>query len=47
MYLPHKSGKDIWDALNVDYRGLDVDTELYIIEQYHDYKMIDGRNMVE
>jgi hypothetical protein len=36
VYLCDNSGKDMWDALNTDSRGLDVGTELYIIEQYHD-----------
>jgi hypothetical protein len=47
MYLRHKTGKDIWDVLNADYRRSDIGTELYIIEQYHDYKLVDGRNVVE
>jgi hypothetical protein len=46
MYLYHNTGKDIWDVLNADYRGSNAGTELYIIEQYHDYKMVDSRNMV-
>jgi hypothetical protein len=38
---------DLWDALNNNYGGSDADTELYIIEQYHDYKMVDGKDVVE
>jgi hypothetical protein len=33
--------------LNNNYSGLDVGTKLYIIEQYHGYKMIDGKGVVE
>jgi hypothetical protein len=32
MYLHLKMNKDMLDALNVDYRGSDIGTELYIIE---------------
>jgi hypothetical protein len=42
VYLRNKPGKELWDALNNNYSGSDVDTELYIIEQYHDYKIVDG-----
>jgi hypothetical protein len=35
------------DALNNNYGGSDAGIELYIIEQYHDYKMVDGKGMVE
>jgi hypothetical protein len=37
----------MWDAMNADYRGSDARTELYIIEQYHDYKMVDRKNMID
>jgi hypothetical protein len=47
VYLRYKTSKDLWDGLNNDYSGSDVDTELYIIEQYHNYKMVDGIGMVE
>jgi hypothetical protein len=33
--------------LNNNYNGSDAGTELYIIEQYHYYKMVDGKGMVE
>jgi hypothetical protein len=28
----------MWDALNVKYRVSDVACELYVVEQFHDYK---------
>jgi hypothetical protein len=34
------------DTLNTEYGGSDVGTELYIIEQYHDYQMVDGKGVV-
>jgi hypothetical protein len=42
MYLRYKTAKGIWDTLNSEYEGSDAGTELYIIEQYHDYRMVDG-----
>jgi hypothetical protein len=36
-YLRYKTIKEMWDTLNTEYGGLDAGTELYIIEQYHDY----------
>jgi hypothetical protein len=45
-YLRYKITKEMWDTLNTEYGGSDADTELYIIEQYHDYQMVDGKNVV-
>jgi hypothetical protein len=45
-YLGYKTAKEIWDILNTEYGGLDVVTELYIIEQYHNYQMVDGKSVV-
>jgi hypothetical protein len=45
-YLHYKSTKEMWDTLNTEYRGLDAGTGLYIIEQYHDYQMEDGKSVV-
>jgi hypothetical protein len=36
----------MWDTLNTEYGGSDADTELYIIEQYHDYQMVDEKSVV-
>jgi hypothetical protein len=36
-YLCYKTTKEVWDTLNTKYGGSDAGTELYIIEQYHDY----------
>jgi hypothetical protein len=46
MYLHYKIAKEIWDTLNTEYRGSDAGTELYIIEQYHDYQMVDGKSVL-
>jgi hypothetical protein len=36
----------MWDTLNTKYGGSDAVIELYIIEQYHDYHMVDGKSVV-
>jgi hypothetical protein len=47
VYLHNKTGKDMCDAVNNDCGGSYAGTELYISEQYHDYKMVDGKGMIE
>jgi hypothetical protein len=47
VYLHNKTGKELWDVLNNNHGGLDAGTELYIIKQYNDYKMVDGKGMVK
>jgi hypothetical protein len=36
----------MWDTLNTKYGCLDASTELYIIEQYNDYQMVDEKSVV-
>jgi hypothetical protein len=45
-YLHYKTAKEMWNTLNTEYGGSDADTELYIIEQYHDDQMVDGKSVV-
>jgi hypothetical protein len=45
-YLGYKTAKAIWDTLNTEYGGSNAGTELYIIEQYHDYQMVDRKSVV-
>jgi hypothetical protein len=47
VYLYHTNAKKLWDALEADYGGTDAGAELYIMEQYHDYKMTDGKSVVD
>ena len=47
VYLHHTDGKKLWEALEADYGGTDAGAELYIMEQYHDYKMGDGKSVVQ
>jgi hypothetical protein len=44
--IRYKTAKEMCDTLNTEYGGSDADTELYIIEQYHDYQMVDGKSVV-
>jgi hypothetical protein len=37
----------LWDALTTKYGASDVGSELYIMEIFHDYKMVDNRFIVE
>jgi hypothetical protein len=45
-YLRYKIAKEMWDTLNTEYGGSDAGTELYIIEQYHEYQMVDEKSVV-
>jgi hypothetical protein len=44
-YVPLLSGKEMWDAQR--YGVSDAGSELYVMEQFHDYRMIDDRSVVE
>jgi hypothetical protein len=46
IYLRYKTVKEMWDILNTEYGGSDASTELYIIEQYHNYQVVDGKSVV-
>jgi hypothetical protein len=46
-YVPLQSGKEIWDVLEQRYGVSDVGSELYVMEQFHDYRMVDDRSVVE
>nr|CAD39988.3 OSJNBb0045P24.6 [Oryza sativa Japonica Group] len=39
--------KDLWDALNTKFGATDASNDLYIMEQFHDYRMADNRSVVE
>jgi hypothetical protein len=43
VYLCNKTGKKLWDVLNNNYSRSNAGTELYIIEQYHNYKIVDRK----
>jgi hypothetical protein len=47
VYRCHTNAKELWDTLEAEYGGTDAGVEMYIIEQYHDYKMTNGKSTVE
>ena len=46
-YLSLQTSKEMWDVLEAKYRVSDAGSESYIIEQFHDYRMVDDHSMVE
>jgi hypothetical protein len=46
MYLRYKIAKEMWDTLNTKYGGSYARIKQYIIEQYHDYQMVDRKSVV-
>ena len=47
VYLHITDGKELWDALNTKFGATDAGSELYIMESFHDYKMVNNRSVVE
>ena len=41
------NAKELWDVLEAKYGASDAGSELYQMEQFHDYKMVDNRSVVE
>jgi hypothetical protein len=46
-YVQLPTGKAMWDALEVRYGVSDAGSELYVMKQFHDYRMVEGRLVVE
>ena len=46
-YASIDNRKDMWDALEVMFGVSDAGTELYIMEQFDDYRMTEERSVVE
>ena len=46
-YASIDNGKDMWDALEAKFGDSDAGTELYIMEQFYDYRMTEERFVVE
>nr|ABF98657.1 retrotransposon protein, putative, Ty1-copia subclass [Oryza sativa Japonica Group] len=47
VYMHMTDAKELWDALNTKCGATDASNDLYIMEQFHDYKMADNRSVVE
>ena len=46
-YIYLTTGKQMWDALEAQYGVSDSGSELYIMEQFLDYRMVEDRSVVE
>jgi hypothetical protein len=46
-YISCASGKELWDALEAKFRISDAGSELYLMEQLFDYKMVKNYFVVE
>jgi hypothetical protein len=46
-YVQLLTRKAMWDALEARYRVSDASSELYIMEQFHDCRMVEGHPVVE
>jgi hypothetical protein len=46
-YLQRKTGKDVWEALEAQYGASDAGGELYVMEQFLDYRMVEDCSVVE
>ena len=47
VYVLLQTDKAMWEALEAKYRVSDAGTKLYIMEQFHDYWMVDDHPIVE
>jgi hypothetical protein len=45
--MHHTSAHELWDALDHKYAKFDAGHELYVNDQYHEYKMVDDRSIME
>ena len=46
-YMSFDNGKDMWAALEAKFGVSDAGSELYVMEQFYDYKMTDERSVVQ
>ena len=44
-YLHVRVVKDLWEALESKFDATDAGSEMYIIEQFHDYRMVEYRSV--
>jgi len=47
VYMNIKSAAELWEALEHKFSAADAGRELYVMEQYHDFKMVENRSVVE
>ena len=46
-YVLLPTGKELWDALEAQYGVSDAGSELYAMEQFLDYRMVEDHSVVE
>jgi hypothetical protein len=46
-YLHVRVAKDLWEALESIFGATDAGSEMYIMEQFHDYRMVENRSVLE
>ena len=46
-YIRLPTGKNLWDALEAQYGVSDASSELYVMEQFLDYRMVEEYSVVE
>ena len=46
-YISCTSDKELWDALEAKFGVSDIGSELYLMEQLYDYKMVENCSVVE
>src|SRR4051812_13894427 len=46
-YIHMRVAKDLWEALESKFGATDAGSEMYTIEQFHDYKMVENRSVLE
>jgi hypothetical protein len=47
VYIEETDAKTLWDALVAKYDATDASNELYLMESFHDYRMVNNRSVVE
>jgi len=47
VYMNIKSVAELWEVLEHKFSAFDIGRELYMMEQYHDFRMVDNRSIVE
>src|SRR5438105_1113529 len=41
------TGQELWEALEAKFGVFNAGSELYVMERFHDYRMVDDRSIVE
>ena len=46
-YLHMRVAKNLWDALEAKFGATNAGSEIYVMEQFHDYKMVDNHSILD